>query len=109
MARQKERREDVRRDCLLLCRCEGGGRQFNGYIVDISYGGAGIAGVKELPDEGTEMLVKILLPGKRLELQSRVVWVKSKANAPGLADLGVQFLASRTERLNKLAEFFPKS
>ena len=109
MVRQKERREFHRRDCLMLCRCEGERFRSNGHIVDISYGGAGIGGTKKLPAQDAELLVKILLPWKRIELLSKVVWVKSTSNASALADFGVEFLDTLSERQDKLAEFFPKS
>ena len=109
MARQKERREFPRRDCMMICRCEGKGFRSNGNIIDISYGGAGIVGTKKLPAEGAELLVKILLPGSSIELRSRVAWVKSKANKQGLADFGVEFLDSLSERQDKLARFITRS
>ena len=109
MARQKERREFPRRDCLLLCRCEGDRFQSKGHIVDISYGGAGIRGTRKLPAEGTEFLVTIPLSWKRTELPSGVVWVKSEAKGPSLADFGVEFLDTLHERQIKLADFFPRS
>jgi hypothetical protein len=92
----------------MLCFCEGVGFRFNGHIVDISYGGAGIVGTTKLPDEGAELLVKILLPGTTIELPSRVVWVKSKAKKLRLADFGVKFLDSLSERQSKLEKFFPQ-
>jgi c-di-GMP-binding flagellar brake protein YcgR len=108
MVHQKERREFHRHDCLMLCRCEGDRFRSHGYIVDISYGGAGKVGTKKLPIEGTKLLVKILLPGKKIELRSRVVWVKSAAKEPGLAEFGVEFLDTLQERQEQLADFFPK-
>lgn len=108
MGRQKERREFARRDCLLVCHCEGEGFRTTGHIVDISYGGAGIAETKKIPAEGTELLLEIRLPGKTIELQSRVMWVKSAANASAIANFGVEFLEPLSERQVKLADFFPK-
>jgi c-di-GMP-binding flagellar brake protein YcgR len=93
----------------MRCRCEGEGFRFNGYIVDISYGGAGIVETKKFPTQGTELLVTIRLPWKMIELRSRVVWVKSDTKEPGLADFGVEFLDTLEQRQEKLAEFFPKS
>ena len=109
MARRRERRKFHRCDCLLLCPLEGERFRFDGHIVDISYGGAGIRGTKKLPAEGTELLVTIRLLLKTIELPSRVVWVKTDAKEPGLADFGVGFLDTPDERQNKLEEFFPKS
>lgn len=100
MARQKERREFPRMDCLILCRCEGERFRFNGHIVNLSHGGAGIVGTDKLPPEGTELLVTIRLLGKTIELRSRVVRVKSKAKEPGLAKFGVEFLDTLQERQN---------
>ena len=54
------------------------------------------------------MLVRILLPGTTIELPSKVVWVKSKADKYGLADFGMEFLDSFRERQDKLAKFFPQ-
>ena len=109
MVRQMERREFPRRDCMMHCRCEGEHFRFNGHIIDISYGGAGITATKKLSAQGAELLVTILLPWKRIELRSKVVWVKSEAKQRGLADFGVEFLGTLHERQEKLAEFFPKS
>ena len=108
MAQRKERRECPRRDCLMLCSCDGAGFRSSGHIVDISYRGAGIVGTKKLPDEGVELLVKILLPGTTIELPSRVVWVESKAQKRRLADFGVEFLDGLSERQRKLGRFFPQ-
>ena len=107
MGRQKERREFPRRDCLMVCRCEGEGFRSDGRIINISHGGAGIAGTNKVPAQGAESLVTILLSWKKIELRSKVVWVKS-AKEPGLADFGVEFLDSLTERQDKLVDFIPK-
>jgi c-di-GMP-binding flagellar brake protein YcgR len=109
MARKKERRQFLRKDCLMLCRCEGKGFRFDGHIVDISYGGAGIVGTKKLPAEGAELAVSILLAGSSINLPSRVVWVASKGSKQGLADFGVEFLDSLSERQEKLARFLPNT
>jgi len=93
----------------MRCRCEGEGFRFDGYIVDISYGGAGISGTKKLPAEGAELLMTIRLPGKVIELRSIVVWARSDVKEPGVAEFGVKFLDSLRVRQEKLAEFFPKS
>ena len=108
MARRKERREFFRRDCLMLCRCEAKGFQPQGHIIDVSYGGAGIVGTKQLPAAGAELLVKILLPGSTIELLARVVRLGSKAEKRGLADFAVEFLNSLEERQSKLARFIPQ-
>ncbi len=93
----------------MRCRCEGEDYHFSGHVVDISFGGAGISGTKPWPAEGTDLLVLILLPWRKIELPSRVVWTKSRTKKRGLADFGVEFLGSLSERQNKLAEFFPKA
>jgi len=93
----------------MRCRCEGEGFRFDGYIVDISYGGAGITGTKKLPTQGAELLLTIRLPWKMIEPRSRVMWVKSHTKEPGLAEFGVEFLGTSEQRQDKLAEFFPKS
>jgi c-di-GMP-binding flagellar brake protein YcgR len=90
------------------CRCEGDRFRFDGHIVDISYGGAGIVGTKKLPAEGAELQVAILLPGSSIKLTSRVVWVRTKARKLGLADFGIEFLDSLSERQGKLARFVPQ-
>lgn len=105
---QKERREFLRRDCLMLCLCEGEDFRFNGHIIDISYGGAGIVSTRKLPTEGAGLLVKIFLPGNTIELPSSVVWAKSKSMKHGLADFGVECLDSFPERQTKLGRFFPQ-
>jgi len=92
----------------MVCRCEGEGFRSSGHIIDISYGGAGIAETKKLPAEGAELLVKICLPGRTIELRAKVVWVKSDANASAIANFGVEFLDPLSQRLAKLADFFPK-
>jgi c-di-GMP-binding flagellar brake protein YcgR len=91
---------------MMLCRCEAKGFRPHGHIVDISLGGAGIVGTKELPAE--ELAVSILLPGSSIKLSSRLVWTNSKANKGGLADFGVEFLDSLSERQEKLTRFFPQ-
>jgi len=91
---------------MLLCPIEGERFRCDGHIVNLSYGGAGIRGTKKLPAEGTEVLVTIRHPGKTIKLRSRVVWVKSAANASALADFGVEFLGTLYERQQELADFF---
>ena len=108
MSLQKERREFHRRDCLMLCSCEGGGLRVEGHIVDISYGGAGIVVTKDLPTKDTELLLTTRLPWMMVELRSNVVRVKSGAKERGLAEFGVEFLGTLNERQEKLAYFFPK-
>ena len=108
MTRKRERREFLRRDCLMLCRCEAKGFRPHGHIIDISYGGAGIVGTKQLPAEGAELAVNILLSGSSIKLPARVAWVNSKASKLGLADFGVKFLDALSERQAKLARFFPQ-
>ena len=108
MGRQKEKREFPRRDCLMVCRCEGEGYHSNGHIINISHGGAGIAGTNKVPAQGVELVITILLSWKKIELRSKVVWVKSGAKEPGLANFGVEFLDSLTERQDKLEDFIPK-
>lgn len=105
MARRRENREFLRRDCLMLCSCEGQHFRSKGHIVDISHGGAGIVGTKNLPAENDRMLVKILLPGSSFELPSRVVWTESKAKKLGPADFGVEFLDKLSDRQSKLSRF----
>jgi hypothetical protein len=109
MAHKKEKREFLRRDCLMLCRCEAKGFRPQGHITDISCGGAGIVGTKKPPAQGAELLVTLLLPWKRVELPARVAWVKAEATEKGLADLGVEFLDTLSERQDKLAEFLPQT
>ena len=108
MVRQKERRQFPRRDCLMLCTCEGERFRSTGHIVDISHGGAGIVGTKKLPSQGAELLVTMRLPWKTIQLRSKVVWVKSEAKEPGLADFGVEFLDALHVRQEQLAGLFPK-
>ena len=97
MARQKERRKFNRRDCMMICRCQGEGYGESGYVVDISYGGAGITGIKKLPEAATELLLTIRLPWSTIEMKSRVVWVKPDPKSSGLSDFGVEFLGSLPE------------
>jgi hypothetical protein len=92
----------------MLCRCEGDGFQSNGHIVNISFGGAGIVGTKQIPVEGALLLLTILLPGSTVELSARVAWVSTRAKKLGLADFGVEFLDGLTERQEKLARFIPQ-
>jgi len=92
---------------MLFC-CEGEGLRVNGYIVNLSCGGAGIMGTRKLPVEGTELLVTLRHPWNTIKLRSRVAWVKSAAKEPGLAEFGVEFLDSLGERQEQLAAFFPK-
>jgi hypothetical protein len=92
----------------MVCHCEGEGFTCDGHVVDISYGGAGIAKTETLPAQGAELLVKIVVPGKTVELRSRVAWVKSAANMTALADFGVEFMGSLSERKDKLSDFLPE-
>lgn len=108
MARQRERRECCRRDCLMRCRCTGIGFRSNGYIVDISFGGAGIV-AKRLPTLGTELLVTMRLTSKMIDLPSRTVWTRAEYKKTGVADFGVEFLGPLLERRDKLGGFFPQS
>jgi len=105
MSRQEESREFHRRDCLMLCRCEGGSLRLSGFIVDLSYGGAGIVGTEKLPANGTELLLTTRHNWEAVALQSRVAWVKS-GKGSGLADFGVEFLGTLYERQEQLAGFF---
>ena len=108
MVRQKERREFPRRDCLIRCRCEGEGFRFDGYIVNLSHGGAGITGTEKLPSPGTELLVTMGHTWKNLQLRSRVAWSKPEGQNRGYAQFGVEFLDSLHVRQEKLADFLPK-
>ena len=108
MSRQKESREFRRWRCVMPCRCEGEGLRFNGFIMNLSYGGARIVGKKKLPTEGMEVLVTIRPRLERVELRSRVVWGKPQDPETGLAQIGVEFLEDRQELREKLRAFFPK-
>ena len=103
-----ERREFKRRGCLMQCRCQGEHIYFSGQVVNLSFGGAGIAGTNNVPAKGTKLQVEILLPWKTIELRSRVVWVKPVAEKKGTADFGVEFLETLSERQQKLADFLPR-
>ena len=92
---------------LMLCRCEGDSLSLSGFIVDLSYGGAGIVGTKKLPANGTELLLTTRHNWEAVALRSRVAWVKS-AEGLGLADFGVEFLDTLYERHEQLADFLPK-
>ncbi|MGW8179169.1 MAG: PilZ domain-containing protein [bacterium] len=104
-----ERREFERRDCLLQCLCQGEYFRCSGQIVNLSFGGAGIAGTDNLPTEGAKLQVEILLPWKTIELRSRVMWVNPGAEKKETADFGVEFLDTLSERQQKLADFLPQS
>jgi len=93
---------------MMPCRCVGEGFRSNGYIVNLSYGGAGIAGTQKLPPEGLELSVTIRPMKEKVELHSRVVWVSSKAGEHGPAQIGVEFLGSLKARKEKIRAFFPK-
>ena len=108
MACRRERREFYRRDCLMRCRCTGTGFRFDGYIVDISFGGAGIV-AKQLPTPSAELLLNMYLPSESIEFPSRTAWTRAKNKKNGLADFGVEFLGSLPERKIKLGRFFPQS
>ena len=87
----------------MICRCEAEGFRESGYVIDISYGGAGITGTEKLPETGSELLVTIRLPWSTIDLKSKVAWVKSKGKKSGLADFGVEFLGTRRDIEGKLA------
>jgi hypothetical protein len=93
---------------MMPCRCLGEGFRVNGYIVNLSYGGAGITGTKKLPPEGLELLVTIRPMKEKIELLSRVVWVDSESEDHGPARFGVEFLGSLELRKEKIRIFFPK-
>jgi len=104
----KERRKFRRWDCVMPCLCEGEKMRLTGVIVNLSYGGAEIAGTKKLPELDTELLVAIRPRRENIELRSRVVWVASDVSQSELAQFGVKFLGRLSERRKKLACFFPK-
>lgn len=45
---------------------------------------------------------------ERIELESRIVWVKSEANDQGLAEFGGEFTEARQEIQKKLKGFSPR-
>jgi len=92
----------------MLCRCEGGSLRLSGFIVDLSYGGAGIVGTKKLPANGTELLLTTRHNWEAVALRSKVVWVKSAENASALADFGVELLGTLYDRQKQLADFLLK-
>ena len=108
MVSRKERRAFRRWDCMMPCRCVGEGFRNNGYIVDLSYGGAGIAGTKKLPTAESELLVTIRPMKEKIELRCKVVWVDSRAEEHGPAKFGVEFLGTLKQRKEKIRAFFPK-
>ena len=108
MVSQKERRAFRRWDCLMPCRCEGQDRNLEGFIVNLSYGGAGIVTSSELPTEGSEMEVTIRPVNEKVQLRSKVVWISAQGMERGPANFGVEFLGSLQERQDKIRKFFPK-
>ena len=108
MVSRKERRAFRRWDCMMPCRCVGEGFRVNGYIVNLSYGGAGIVGTKKLPTAGFELMITIRPMKEKIELRSKVVWVDSHAEEHGPAKFGVEFLGAIEERKEKIRAFFPK-
>jgi len=108
MGSRKERRAFHRWDCMMPCRCVGEGFRTNGYIVNLSYGGAGIAGTKKLPTKGLELSVTIRPMKEKIELCSRVIWVNAHGAEDGPAKFGVEFLGSLEPRKEKIRAFFPK-
>jgi len=91
----------------MLCRCEGESLRLSGFIVDLSYAGAGILGTKKLPANDAELLLTTGHNRETVSLRSRVVWVTS-AKESGLADFGVEFLDTLSERQEQLADLIPK-
>jgi len=81
--------------------------RFNGFIMNLSYGGAWIVG-KKLPTEGMELLVTIRPRLEKVELRARVVWGKPQDQETGLAQIGVEFSEERQELQEKLRAFFPR-
>jgi Tfp pilus assembly protein PilZ len=86
----------------------GEGFRDNGYIVNLSYGGAGIAGTKKLPENGVELLLTIRPMKERIEILSKVIWVNSQSDQYGPATFGVEFLGRLEEKKEKIRTFFPK-
>jgi len=93
---------------MMPCRCAGKGYLVNGYVVNLSYGGAGIAGAKTLPTSGMELTITIRPMKEKIELRSKVVWVNSKSEEHGPATFGVEFLDALEARKEKIRAFFPK-
>jgi Tfp pilus assembly protein PilZ len=93
---------------MMICRCEAKGYSESGYVVDISYGGAGITGTSKLPEAETELLLTIRLPWSTIEMKSRVVWVKPDTKSSGLSDFGVEFLGSHHDIRSKLSKVIPE-
>jgi Tfp pilus assembly protein PilZ len=108
MVSQKERRAFRRWDCLMPCRCEGQDLKLEGFIVNLSYGGAGIVTSDELPTEGLELEVTIRPVKEKIQLRSKVVWISAKGTERGPANFGVEFAGSLQERQDKIRTFFPK-
>lgn len=108
MVRQKERRTFRRWDCMMPCRCEGQDFSFEGHIVNLSYGGAGLVTATDVPAEGLEMLVTIRPVKERVQLRAKVVWVGNKGLERGPASFGVEFVGTLQERQDKIRTFFPK-
>lgn len=109
MASRKERRAFRRWDCLMPCRCAGKGYLVNGYVVNLSYGGAGIAGAtKTLPTSGVEWTLTIRPMKENIDLRSRVVWINSQSEEQGPATFAVEFLGALEARKEKIRAFAPQ-
>jgi len=108
MVSRKEKRAFRRWDCMMPCRCVGEGFRVNGFIVNLSYGGAGITGTTKLPQEGSQLSITIRPMKEKIELECRVVWINSRFEEHGPATFGVEFLGSLEERKGKIRSFFPK-
>ena len=93
---------------MMPCRCAGKGYRADGYVVNLSYVGAGIASARTPHTSGIELTLTIRPMIEKIELRSRVVWINSRSEEDGPATYGVEFVDALEARKEKIRVFFPK-
>lgn len=95
-----ERRRFHRWTCKLRCGYDESNQA--GYITDLSYGGARISGVGNMPQEGTDIEITIYpsIDSKGIEFKAHVSYV----NPEGY--FGIQFYLTAEEKADVLVPLF---
>lgn len=100
----QERREFPRWRCLIPCTCSGENFQFEGQVVDLSYGGACVAQPTEIAQVGSKLT---LVVGGSCVLKSKITYLNREKDNPKQNDyLGLEFLDPWPERVSKLKPLF---
>lgn len=95
----EDRRRSLRWGGSLACRLSCGGESLTGQVSDLSFEGARVEVVANLPPKGSEILLTLRPERENVTLKAKVIYAER-------SQLGVQFCGIRSENLEVLRPFF---